>query len=550
MSDLPVFRDFVIARKDDPNTALRFEDESYSYQEYVARCAERAAFLLAKREPGPLHVGVLLENVPEFPMWLGATALAGATLVGINPTRRGAELARDIRHTDCQLIVTETRYRDMLEGLDLPIGSDRILDVDTPAYRKALLPYAGAEIPEVEVDPKSTLLLIFTSGTSGAPKAVICSQTKLALMGLSLIGICGIDSATVSYQSMPLFHSNGLFTGYAPTLIAGGTAALRRKFSASGFIEDVRKFGATYFNYVGKPLTYILATPERANDADNTLEFVFGNEAADLDIGRFEQRFSVTVRDGYGSTETGASISRTDDMPSGALGVAAEGVLVLDPETSEECPRAVFDQSGRITNAEAATGEIVNTAGGGFFEGYYNNDEANAARLRDGMFWTGDLGYRDAAGYFYFAGRDYEWLRVDGENFSAAPVERILSRFENVVLASVYAVPDIDVGDQVMAALQMNEPERFDPAAFAKFLSEQSDLGTKWAPRYVRLSRSLPITQTSKVQKRQLRAERWESDEPVYFAPTPGAAYRRLEAEDAAQIKAAFAARGRSALLD
>jgi fatty-acyl-CoA synthase len=549
MSDLPTFRSQVIARRDDPHTAIRFEDESYSYAEYVQCCAQRAAYLLANRQPGPLHVGILLENVPEFPIWVGAAALAGATIVGINPTRRGAELARDITHTDCQLIVTEGRYREMLAGLDITLGDDRILDIDTPAYRDTLAPYADAPIPDVEVAPTDQLLLIFTSGTSGAPKAVICSQMKLAIMGQSLIGICGLDRDTVSYQAMPLFHSNGLFTGFAPTLIAGGTAALRRKFSASGFIEDVRKFRATYFNYVGKPLSYILATPERPDDADNTLQFVFGNEAADLDIERFQKRFSVHVQDGYGSTETGASISRTDDMPEGALGVAAEGVLVLDPETEEECPRAQFDEQGRLLNAEEATGEIVNTAGGGFFEGYYKNDEANAARLRDGKFWTGDLGYRDDAGFFYFAGRDFEWLRVDGENFSAAPVERILARFEGVVLSSVYAVPDVEVGDQVMAALQVADPSAFDPAAFARFLAQQSDLGTKWAPRYVRLSRELPVTQTSKVQKRQLRAQRWECEEPVYVADRPGESYRLMTGEDVAAIRAAFEARGRGSQL-
>jgi fatty-acyl-CoA synthase len=549
MSELPTFRDQVIARKDDAHTAIRFEDESYSYAEYVQCCAQRAAYLLENRQAGPLHVGVLLENVPEVPIWVGAAAIAGATLVGINPTRRGAELARDIAHTDCQLIVTEGRYRELLDGLDGLPSADRILDVDSPEYREAIAPYSQAEIPNVEVRPTDTLLLIFTSGTSGAPKAVICSQMKLTIMGQSLIGICGLGRDTVSYQAMPLFHSNGLFTGYAPTLIAGGTAALRRKFSASGFIEDVRKFGATYFNYVGKPLSYILATEQSPDDSDNTLEFVFGNEAADLDIARFQKRFGVHVQDGYGSTETGASISRTEEMPEGALGVGGEGVLVLDPETQVECPRARFDDKGRLLNAEEATGEIVNTAGGGFFEGYYKNDEANAARLRDGMFWTGDLGYRDDAGYFYFAGRDFEWLRVDGENFSAAPLERILARFGGIVLASVYAVPDVEVGDQVMAALQVNDPERFDAAAFESFLAQQSDLGTKWAPRYLRLSHSLPVTQTSKVQKRQLRAERWECDEPVYVAQTPGERYRLMTDADVAELREAFEARGRASQL-
>ncbi len=546
---MPTLRDWVLARRDDPRPAIRFENQEISYRDYVASCTVRASLLLSRRREGPLHVGVLLDNVPEFPMWLGAVALAGGVVVGINSTRRGAELARDVRHTDCQLIVTESRHLGLIEGVDLGLDAARILDVESDAYREALASQQPAPAFDVPVDEGDTFLLLFTSGTSGAPKAVICTHRKLCLIAQSIVGIAGLDEHTVSYQVMPLFHSNGLFTGFAPTLAVGGVSALRRRFSASGFLEDVRRFGATYFNYVGKPLSYILATPARPDDADNPLRSVFGNEAADLDIERFSRRFGVPVKDGYGSTETGAAISRTDDMPAGALGVAAEGTLVLDPETGAECPRAEFDDDGQLLNAEQAIGEIVNTTGPALFEGYYDNDEANAARMKGGMYWTGDLAYRDKEGYFYFAGRDFEWLRVDGENFAAAPLERILSRYPGVVLAAVYAVPDVDVGDQVMAGLEVHDPDAFDPVAFAAFLGEQSDLGAKWAPRYVRLSLALPITQTSKVMKRQLRAERWECDEPVFWHPSRGVPYRRLTGQDVAEIREAFQARGRESQL-
>jgi fatty-acyl-CoA synthase len=349
---------------------------------------------------------------------------------------------------------------------------------------------------------------------------------------------------------MPLFHSNALITGWTPCLAVGATGVLRRRFSASGFLPDVRAHGVTYFNYVGKPLSYILATPEQPDDADNTLRVAFGNEAADLDIERFERRFGCKVIDGYGSTEGGAHIGRTPDMPKGALGMAGEGVVVLDPDTGEECPRARFDDEGRLVNPDEAIGEIVNTQGAAGFEGYYKNDEANAARVREGHYWTGDLGYRDEVGYFYFAGRDFEWLRVDGENFAAAPVERILARQPDVVLAAVYAVPDPDVGDRVMAALQLRPGASFDPDGFVAFLAAQPDLGTKWAPRFVRVSEALPVTETSKVLKRVLRRERWECDDPVWWQPEKGAPYRRLEPADADGLRDAFASRGRLAALD
>jgi fatty-acyl-CoA synthase len=536
------------ATRDTP--AICFEDQRWSYAEYFRACVQRATWLLANRRPGPLHVGVLLDNVPEFPMWLGAAALAGGAVVGINPTRRGAELARDITHTDCQLIVTERRHLPLLEGIDTGLPRERVLVTDDEDYAALLSGHRDADDPQVDVDPRGIYLLLFTSGTSGAPKAVICSQARLAAIGETASANFGLTANDVCYLAMPMFHSNALMAGWAPCLAVGATAVLRRRFSASGFIDDVRRYGVTYFNYVGKPLSYILATPERPDDADNTLRLVFGNEAADVDIERFSKRFGCPVVDGYGSTEGGASIVRTPDMPKGALGPAPPGVKVIDPETEQECPPAVFDANGHLLNADEAIGEIVNTTGAGMFEGYYKNDEANAARLRRGWYWTGDLGYRDAEGYLYFAGRDFDWLRVDGENFAAAPIERILHRHPDVVLAVVYAVPDPDVGDQVMAALQLRPGARFDPDGFAAFLAAQADLGTKWSPRFVRVGAALPVTESNKVKKRDLRRERWECDDPVWWRPEKDGPYVPFTPADAAALRDRFAARGRLHVLE
>ena len=117
---------------------------------------------------------------------------------------------------------------------------------------------------------------------------------------------------------------------------------------------------------------------------------------------------------------------------------------------------------------------MVNVKGSGGFEGYYKNDEANAERMRGGMYWTGDLGYRDDDGFFYFAGRNSDWLRVDGENFAAAPVENVLARHSSVVLCAVYAVPAVDVGDDVMAALHLHDEQTFDADEFVAFLDAAS----------------------------------------------------------------------------
>ena len=199
-------------------------------------------------------------------------------------------------------------------------------------------------------------------------------------------------------------------------------------------------------------------------------------------------------------------------------------------------------------NSAEAIGEIASTESASRFEGYWRNDEANEERTRDGIYWSGDLGYRDDAGFFYFAGRNMDWLRVDGENIAAGPIESILCRLESIALAAVYAVPNPDVGDDCMAALILRSEAEFDPGGFAKFLDQQSDLGTKMAPRYVRVAPELPSTETNKILKRVLREERWECADRVWMRE--GDDYRLMTAEDGASIRAAFEARGRLGELD
>jgi fatty-acyl-CoA synthase len=556
------FADHVRARSSDDNVAIRFENETLTYRQWCAGVAERAALWLGILKDRPAgsapHIGVLLENTPEFTMWLGAAAVTGSVVVGINPTRRGAELARDITHTSCQIVVTEISQVALLDGLDLGDANGFIFVTESNEYAESVNAYAGAILPTSEdchVDPSDTFLLLFTSGTSGAPKAVVTSHQRLHFVAQSMNMLIALTPEDTTYICMPLFHSNALFTAWAPSLVYGSTIALRRKFSASEFLSDVRTFGATYFNYVGKPLTYVLATPEKVDDRDNPLRRGFGNEGSEIDLLRFAERFDCKLTDGYGQTETGASIVRVPNMPTGSLGVAAQATItVRDPATNQECPRAIFDTDRRLLNAEEATGEIVN-GGGGTFEGYWNNPEANSERIRDGAYWTGDLAYRDDDGFFYFAGRSADWMRVDGENFAGAPIEGILMRHPNVILAAVYGIPDFDMGDRVMAALQVQPGTTIDPAEFAEFLRAQPDLGPKWIPSFIQIVEEFPMTPSNKVIKRELVLRRWHEverndDVQLWWRPTKEIAFSQFTRVEATELRAKFAANNRGALLD
>lgn len=554
---MDTFADVVLARAGDDGVGVVSEYERLTWAEVVEEAAVRAAFLSEMRVAGRrVHVGVLLENVPGYLYWTCAAGLAGAVVVGINPTRRGRELAGDIRHTDCDLIVTEDRLAGLLgdpdhRGLDVGVPPERVLNLDDPDHAGLLRPYRGAGLPTVLPDPGAALLLLFSSGSTGAPKAVICSQGRLGMLARTMRDRTELTRESVSYLSMPLFHGNSMMMNFAPSLYAGATLCLARRFSASGFAHDVHRYRVTYANYVGRALSYVLAVPEDPRDRGSTLELAAGTEASVADVEGFSARFGCRVSEGYGQSEGMVRINRTPGAPPASIGLPVGGadVRVLSEETAQECPPARFDAAGRLLNAGEATGQIVVIGAAARFEGYYKNPQAQAERVRGADFWTGDLAYRDRAGYFYFAGRSSDWLRVDSENFAAGPVERIIERWADVAACLVYAVPDPRTGDQVMCALRMSGGVAFDPRAFGAFLDAQPDMGTKWRPRFVRIIDEVPTTGNNKTTKTGLRGEAWLTSDPVYWRPGPGSEFRPLLAADHAALAREFVRHGRKGLL-
>jgi fatty-acyl-CoA synthase len=518
----------VRARAADDRPGLLFEGRSWTWAEHTAEAAARASWYAGWRgsREDPPHIGVLLENVPEYSFWLAAAALGRFVLVGLNPTRRGAELAQDITSTSCSLVLTDRP--ELLDGLDIYA---EVLDPH--------MPYAPADLPADEAQLDDLYLLIFTSGTTGSPKAVMCSQGKIATQGLGLVQRVGLGPDDISYVSMPLFHSNAVIAGWSPSLAVGATIVLKRKFSASQFIADCREVGATYANYVGTPLSYVLAQPERPDDRDNKLVRVFGNEGAPADLARFGERFGCEVMDGFGSTEGGISITRTPDTPPGSLGRPVGDVRVLDPEGNERAV-AQFDDKGRLLNSDEAVGELVNLDGPFAFEGYWDAPEDTAHRTRQGWYWSGDMGYRDADGFLFFAGRSLDRLRVGGENLTAAPIARLLTRHPGIVECVVFAVPDAVAGDQVMAAVV--PAEGFDPKGLARWVIEQPDGATTWVPRYLKVSAELPRTATGKVIVRQLAERAWHGDD-VWVRD--GDAMRPMTTQDREDLATEFSRRGR-----
>jgi fatty-acyl-CoA synthase len=543
----------VRARRDDTRPGLWFEEQQWSWAEVVQEMETRAGLLLELAPEPPFHVGVLLDNVPEFLFLLGGAALSRRALVALNPTRSGAELVRDIGHTDCGAVVTDSTRIDAVRRLDQSGAPLRVVACDSPGYTDALARVRGGEAAPgtLAAEPDDLLLLIFTSGSTGAPKAVRMTQRRAA----SAAGQLGFGPDDVLYCAIPMFHGNALSSMVFPALGTGASLVLRRRFSASRFLPDIRERGVTFTSTVGRVLSYVLATPETAQDQDHKLKFVLGPESSAADVKAFRRRFRVPVFGGYGSSENAIVMVPVPGQPADVLGVPAPGldVVVVDPETGKECPPALFDPNGGLLNAQEAVGELVGRNSLDRFEGYYNNAEATAARTRGGWYWSGDLAYRDEAGVFHFAGRTSDWLRVDGENFAAAPVERVLGRFPGVSGVAVVAVPDDStLDDQVLAVLELRPTAVFDPGAFDAFLAEQQDLGSKWSPRYVRISAALPVTTTNKIDKGSLRRGRWSPADGglVYWRPLRRDPLQLMDSAARDEIRRRFAAHGRLGVLD
>ncbi len=539
--------ELVLLRADDDHLGLRFEGDEWTWREVVAEAKKRAALLQRARRDGPFHVGVLLENTAEYLFLLAGAALCGAVVVGINPTRRGEQLAEDIRKTDCQLVVTDSTMRHLLDGLDLEMSEDRILVADRDAYRSELEEADTNPMAPVRPAPEDLYLLIFTSGSTGGPKAVRMTQGRAgrASQGMPF----GHDD--VLYCAMPLFHGNALSASVLPAFAGGATLVLRRRFSASSFLDDVREHGATFFNTVGRAIAYIVATPPTEHDRDHRLKFVLGPETSTADKAEFTERFGVPIFEGYGSSENAIVIRPMPGAGPGALGKASDSddVAVVDPDTGEERPRARLGPDGRLLNPDEAIGEIVGRRALGKFEGYYNNPEAEAERSRNGWYWSGDLALP----------RRGRGLLLRGPHRRLAPCgQRELRR--GTGRAHPRSLGGSARGRRLRRARQ---PHRrpgdgrtgararclLRPAGFDDFLVAQPDLGTKWGPRYVRIVESIPVTATNKVDKKPLRAARWRTDEPMWHRPAPGLPYRPMTAEDVAGLEKEFAVNGRSNLL-
>ncbi len=532
-------RIFMMYRDDDENihsiTYAEFYRTSLLYGNMLRQMRDNKGVKPTER----FHVGVYMQNTPEFFYILGGCAFASGVLVGINNAQIGERLAVDINRMAVDVLFVDdaihknggTFLEKVLEAREKYVF-DKVdeRDIVVVSDKHSKLPHGistiGAKVDEYAEKPSSfqpygfnedaTGLIIFTSGTTGAPKGIEVSWKKLVDVGINATRILNYTENDVGYVCMLLNHSNSVYLNIMPALLNGARIGLRRKFSATRFVKDLEDYRATVWNCVGDPVQYVLNVVGDRDHSHLPLRIVISTGTPPDNRDNFSGIFGLTeFKEVYGSTESGAITQITQDSPRYTVGKLLKDIkVVAEDDPDRECALAMVAENDRIVNFEDAVGEIVvsqSSLGDSKFTGYYKMPEESMKRTdHNNYFHMGDLGAivegTGGAKYLIFLGRTGDWIRCKGENWVAIDVENIIARYEGISLAAVIGIPQ-STGreDDAMYIIETAEPEEFDVKVFYEYCAKE--LPHYALPRFIRVVRSLPQTDTLKTQRESLRRE-------------------------------------------
>ncbi|MGV9734055.1 AMP-binding protein [Rhodococcus aetherivorans] len=486
--------------------AVVCSDEPRTYGELDRAATLVGSALLALGRRFGESVGIYLSNRIEYlETWMG-TAKAGLVQVPINTAYKHSFLEHALSHPDVRVLITESSLVSALTDLpDLSTLLDTIVFVDhiPETVRTAvpnvltwrdLLALGDPHQQFEEIRPHDVTAIQLTSGTTGKSKGVV--QPHL----LTVIG--AREGATAMrttrrdriYTCLPLFHGAAQINIFLRALYAGATSIIAPKFSASRFWDDIRDHRATEFNALGSILPMLLAQPKTELDRTHTVERVFAAPAPPDVLYPFEERFGVHIVEGYGSTEIkNVTYNPLDERRIGSIGKPTPSTIL-----------EVHDDDGNAV-PPGTVGEIVYRPRLPhiMLKQYYKDPDATLANMTDLWWHTGDLGYVDRDGFFYFLDRKKDALRRRGENISSHEVETILASFPGVIEAAAVATPS-DLGeDEVLVVLQVDEPTTFDLEALFHHCDRL--MPHFMVPRFYRLVDALPRTPTGKIRKAALR---------------------------------------------
>ncbi len=475
-----------------------------SYGQALADIDARADIFASAGFGAGMRVGLLLENRPEFFLiWLAFNRL-GASVVPINPDLRATELEYLIGHAEPALIISIPSRQAELQTAAAAAGVS--LDVTSPGQTPDA-PRADAVVAEALEGADRETAVLYTSGTTGAPKGCVLPGTYFLHAGEWYKNLGGIGTLTLDGERMitplPVFHMNAMACSFMGMVAVGGCLTALDRFHPSSWWEDVRAADATCLHYLGVMPSMLMNAASKPEDRSHSIKFGFGAGVDPKLQAQFEERFGFPLVEAWAMTETGVGAVISAQQPDrlvgkACLGFAAEGVEA----------RVVDDNGSDVTVGQP--GELLVRHAGddpkfGFFSHYYKNPEATEDAWRGGWFHTGDVVRQDPSGRFFFVDRKKNVIRRSGENIAAVEVESVLMRHPAVKAAGVAPVPDAIRGDEVFACLVAENGTPQLAQTIADWALDQ--MAYYKVPGYIAFVEALPLTSTQKIQRAALKSE-------------------------------------------
>ena len=507
-SKLATDADLDVATFVDVNKDGSFAVESRTYQNLWDNGQRIAAALQAEGMQLGDRFGLLMQNHAEFVDAMVGASIDGSCFVPIDPRTKGDKLKYMLSFTECSgVIVADYSLPQLNEILDqLPDLKwvwvlDTGLNVERPQGSVQVREFAdilASDVVEAEVrstDPNAPMQMLFTSGTTGDPKAILSPHARFG--SIAQIGhVIGLQEGDRPYTGLSLTHANAQLLTLGCSLGMGLRCVISRKFTKSRLWDITREFGCTSFNLLGGMTTAVFADPRKDNDADNPVRYVLSAGMPKAIWEDFAKRFNVEIFEFYGAAEGGLSFNVPGaGSPIGSIGKAPPSMIAtIRDEDDNECPRGV---AGEICfqNADGSTPAVA----------YYKNEAATEKKIKGGWLRMGDIGHMDEDGNMFFHFRDGGGIRRNGDFINPAFIEKAVAENDTVSDVFVYGVPGEGMAPgekNVVAAIVADTGSNFTPEAI--FADCQAKLEGSMQPDFIHLVDEIPKTASEKPQERFL----------------------------------------------
>jgi crotonobetaine/carnitine-CoA ligase len=478
---------------------LSMPGAAWTHRDTAQVAASRAAALRAAGVQRGDRVAVMCSNRAEFLSTVLGCGWIGAVAVPVNTAAMGPQIEYLLADSGARLLVIEQAFIERLDTADFGrCALERIWTLDGAPGARGLVcvepwPQDGVPVEAEPVGPGDTLAILYTSGTTGPAKGVLCPHAQCYWWGANSASVLGLEEVDVLCTTLPLFHINALNT-FAQAALVGCRVNFLDKFSASGFWPAMQRCEATVVYLLGAMVPILLAQPQRPEERAHRVRIGLGPGVPVAAGQQFAQRTGVTLLEGYGSTETNFVIATAPESPRrGVMGWLRAGfqARVVDEADNELPP--------------GTAGELVLRADEpfAFASGYFGRAEQTVDAWRNLWFHTGDRVVREADGAFVFVDRIKDAIRRRGENISSWEVEQVLMSHPAVAAVAVYPVRSELAEDEVMAAVILRTPADTSASDIAAFC--ETRLPKFAIPRFIDLVSELPRTENGKVQKYKLR---------------------------------------------